>query len=112
MGARAAAAALVAAVVVALGPGPAARAEQQTWVGMISDSQCRGDHGGEVDPTECTLKCIRNGDKFVLATDNGVHILPIANQTFAGLHEHAGQTVKVTGELKDGAITISRIDMP
>jgi len=110
MGARAASAALV-ALVVTVGPGPFVQAQQQTWVGMISDSQCRGDHGGEVDPTECTLKCIRNGDKFVLATDNGVHILPIANQTFAGLQEHAGQTVKVTGELKDGAITIARIDV-
>lgn len=84
---------------------------EQNWTGMISDSTCLGDHGGEVDVRECTLKCTRQGDKYVLATQNGAKIIGIANQTFAGLPEHAGHIVKVTGELKDNAIVISRIDM-
>ena len=84
-------------------------AQQQTWKGMISDSTCGGDHGGEVDVVECTQKCIRNHDKFVLATDNGTKVVPIANQDFAGLAPNAGKIVNVTGQLKDGAIVISKI---
>jgi hypothetical protein len=89
-----------------------ALAQQRTWTGMISDSQCGGDHGSEVDVRECTLKCISEGYKYVLATDNGVHTVPIANQDFAGLSQHAGDTVKVTGELKNGAIVISKMETP
>jgi hypothetical protein len=83
----------------------------QTWTGMISDSTCGGDHGGEVDVRECTLKCTRQGDKYVLATESGSKVVLIANQDFPGLPEHAGHTVKVTGELKDNAIVVSKIDM-
>ena len=101
---------IVAAGLIAVEIG--ARAQQRTWVGMISDSQCNGNHGSEVDVRECTLKCIAEGYKYVLATDNGLHTVPIANQDFAGLSKQAGDTVKVTGELKDGAIVISKIEMP
>jgi len=84
-------------------------AQQQTWKGMISDSMCGGDHGGEVDVVECTQKCIKQGDKYVLATDNGTKVVPIANQTFAALAANAGKIVNVTGELKNGAIVIAKI---
>jgi hypothetical protein len=83
---------------------------QETWVGMISDSTCGGDHGGEVDVKECTAKCIRNGDKYVLATNGGTKVIAISNQSFPALPERAGETVKVTGELRDGAIDISKIE--
>jgi len=82
----------------------------QTWTGTISDNRCGGDHGGEVDEKECTLRCVKTGDKFVLVTDYGKKVWPIANQSFSGLGDHAGQTVKVTGELKGDTITISKID--
>lgn len=85
---------------------------QQTWTGMVSDSTCGGDHGGEVDVRECTQKCIRNGDKYMLAIDNGLKVLPITNQDFATLPQYAGIIVKVTGELKSGAIVISKIEEP
>jgi hypothetical protein len=90
----------------------AQQAAAQTWTGMISDSTCGGDHGSEVDPKECTQKCIKNGDKYVLATENGLKVIPIANQGFAALPEHAGEIVRVTGALKDGAIVIAKIDVP
>jgi formylmethanofuran dehydrogenase subunit D len=86
---------------------------EQVWVGVISDSTCRADHGGgEVDPKECTQKCVRNGDQYVLVTERGSTILPIANQDFGTLFENAGDTVKVTGELSDGAIVISKLERP
>jgi hypothetical protein len=106
------------AVVVAVGWAGAdviVRAQQapsQTWTGMISDSTCGGEHGSEVDVKECTQKCIKNGDKYVLATENGVKVIPIANQDFAGLPKNAGDIVKVTGQLKNGAIVISKIEQP
>ena len=103
----------VCAVVFALGfllvGGRPTIAQQQTWKGMISDSTCGGDHGGEVDVVECTQKCIRNKDKYVLATNNGTKVVPIANQDFADLAVNAGKIVNVTGQLKDGAIVISKI---
>src|SRR5262245_4073816 len=87
-------------------------AAPQTWTGTISDNRCGGDHGGEVDEKECTLRCVKTGDKFVLVTDFGKKVWPIANQDFAALPERAGQTVKVTGELKNDAIVITKIDKP
>ena len=58
---------------------------------------------------ECTLKCTGQGDKFVLMVDGGTRPIQIANQDFAALKDKAGETVKVTGDLKDGAITITAI---
>lgn len=84
----------------------------QTWTGVISDSQCGGNHGGEVDERECTLKCISNGDKYVLVTEFGSRVWQIANQSFPALKENPGHTVKVTGELKGDAIVISGIQTP
>ena len=84
----------------------------QTWTGIVSDAMCNGDHGGEVDEKECTEKCVKNGDKLVLVTDFGKKVWQIANQNFPGLSERGGATVKVTGELKGDAISISKIDKP
>jgi hypothetical protein len=52
------------------------------------------------------------GGKYVLASQGKV--FEIANQDFAGLSEHAGHAVKLTGELNaDGkTINVSEITMP
>ena len=93
-----------------VGAGTGLRAAQ-TWTGVISDSQCGGNHGGEVDERECTLKCTKSGDKFVLVTNYGNQVWPISNQDFAELPQHAGHTVKLTGEMKGSAIVVSTIAM-
>src|SRR5262245_20661468 len=103
---------LVAVAAVAWLGGRTISGAPQTWTGTISDNRCGGDHGGEVDEHECTLRCVKTGDKFVLVTDFGKKVWAIANQNFASLPERAGQTVKVTGELKDDAIVISKIEKP
>ena len=90
---------------------PPLRAAEQSWTGIISDSQCGADHGGEIDVRECTLKCTSQGDKYVLVVNRGTTVMPITNQDFADLPTHAGHQVTVTGELKDGAISISKIVM-
>ena len=90
---------------------PASAGAEQSWRGVVSDNQCKGDHGGEVDERECTLKCTKSGEKFVLVTDFGKTVWQIANQNFSTLSQHAGHTVRLTGELKSGAITVSKIEM-
>ncbi len=39
-------------------------------------------------------------------------VIPITNQDFAGLDEHAGHTVHLSGEMAAGSVTVSKIEMP
>ena len=106
-----------------------ATAGAKTWTGKISDSMCGATHTmvkeheqkGEISKTttskaekdrQCTLECVKGGGKYVLASQGKV--FEIANQEFAGLQQHAGHTVKLTGELNaDGkTIQVSEITMP
>jgi hypothetical protein len=93
-----------------------ASAAEQTWTGNISDSACGAKHEeaaegqGKMPDRECTQACVRGGSKYVLVVDGKV--FQIANQDSKDLATHAGHTVKLTGELKGNAITVSKIDMP
>src|SRR5437016_9568023 len=88
---------------------------EQTWTGQISDSACGKKHeeaaegNGVMPDRECTEACVRGGSKYVLVVDDTVY--QIANQDNRDLGKHAGHTVKVTGELKGNAITVSKIEM-
>ena len=42
----------------------------------------------------------------------GGKIYNISNQDYAGLQEHAGHTVQLTGEMTGDAIQVSNIAMP
>ena len=91
-------------------------AAEQTWTGNISDSACGKKHeeaaegNGVMPDRECTQACVRGGSKYVLVVDGKV--FQIANQDNKDLATHAGHTVKLTGELKGSAITVSKIEMP
>ena len=104
---------LVAALAVA-GSG-VARAEE-TWKGTIGDSMCAmkheaGKHGDKAESHKsCVEKCLKDGAQYVFLTKDKA--VPIANQSFAALKEHAGHEVMLTGEMKDGKITVSKIEMP
>jgi len=93
----------------------AASAAEQTWTGKISDSACGKKHeeaaegNGVMPDRECTQACVRGGSKYVLVVDGKV--FQIANQDQKDLATHAGRHVKVTGELKGNAITVSKIEM-
>jgi len=93
-----------------------ASAAEQTWTGNISDSACGAKHEeaaegqGKMPDRECTQACVRGGSKYVLVADGKV--VQIANQDNKELATHAGHRVKVTGELKGNAITVSKIEMP
>ena len=94
---------------------------EQTWSGEIADSACGlmhpedpdaagGGKAGPPDPRECTLACIRGGSKYVFVSNGMVY--QIADQKDPALQTHAGHTVKLTGEMKDTTITVSKIEMP
>ena len=91
-------------------------AAEQTWAGQISDSACGAKHEeaaegqGKMPDRECTQACVRGGSKYVLVVEGKV--LQIANQDNKDLATHAGHPVRLTGEMKGSAITVSKIDMP
>jgi hypothetical protein len=93
-----------------------AAAADQSWTGKISDSACGAKHEeaaegqGKMPDRECTEACLRGGSLYVFVVDGKV--FKIANQSHAGLKEHAGHTVTLTGDLKGDAITVSKIVMP
>jgi hypothetical protein len=93
-------------------------AAEQTWNGQISDSLCGAKHesesigegNGKISDQECTVACVKGGSKYVLVSSGKVY--QIANQAYADLAKHAGQAVKLTGEIKGDSITVSKIEMP
>ena len=87
-----------------------------TWTGKISDSMCGAthkkmeEHGtAKISDRDCTLACVKNGGKYVFVSKGKVY--QIANQDYAGLQEHAGHNVKVTGDLAGNNLTVSNIEM-
>jgi hypothetical protein len=96
----------------------AAFGAENTWTGKISDDMCGASHkamehaGKKVDDRECTLACVKGGSKYVFVTEGKVYA--IENQSFAALKEHAGHTVKLTGEMSPDkkTIKVSKIEMP
>lgn len=90
-------------------------AVEQTFVGQISDSLCKAKHEeaaedqGKMSDHDCTVACVKGGSKYVLLGSDG-KVYDIANQDFKDLERMAGQKVKMTGELKGSAISVSKID--
>ena len=94
--------------------GGSAFAAEKTWVGSISDSKCgakhmAGEHGAKMSNRDCTEACVKGGAKYVFASKGKVY--NIDNQDYAGLAEHAGHTVKLTGEMTGDTIKVSNVAM-
>jgi hypothetical protein len=92
-------------------------AADQTWTGKVSDSMCGASHksatehaGKKMSDRDCTLACVKEHQAKYVFIQNG-KVLNIANQDAAGLEQHAGHTVKVTGTLDGDTITVSKIEM-
>ena len=88
---------------------------EQTFTGQISDSLCKAKHEeaaegqGKMADHDCTVACVKGGSKYVLLAADG-KLYDIANQDFKDLEKMAGQKVKMTGDLKGNAISVTRID--
>ena len=101
-------------VIVAFCLGAVSIGAEQTWTGKISDSACGAKHEkaaegqGKMPDPECTQACVRGGSLYVFVADGKVY--QIANQKQADVIAHAGHQVKLTGELKDTTITVSKIE--
>ena len=104
---------LAAAVLFATSPLFAA---EKTWTGTIGDSKCGIKHaGGEHDgkkmtDADCVKACVDGGAKYVFVA--GGKTYQIANQDYAGLKDHAGHKVALTGDMSGDSITVSKIEMP
>jgi hypothetical protein len=103
---------LTAAVLFAAAPLLAA---EKTMNGAIGDSMCgakhpAGEHDGKkMTDADCTKACVEgHGGKYVFVS--GGKTYKIENQDFAGLKEHAGQKVALTGETKGDTVTVSKIE--
>jgi hypothetical protein len=89
---------------------------QQTWSGTLSDSTCGGSHQtmsvtAGMTERECAFHCLKALGKYVLVEQNGT-VQRIANQDFAGLPLRLARPVRVTGQMTDNGIVISRIEPP
>lgn len=94
-----------------------ASAATMTMTGMISDSACGASHAKMMDmhkdakmkmtERDCTLACVKGGGKFVFVADGKVYT--VANQSFAALTEHAGETVSLTGDVNGSTVTVSNV---
>ena len=88
----------------------------ETWRGTITDSMCGVKHSADkhgdkaADHRACVEKCIKGGGEYVLVVEGKP--MKIANQSFEGLATHAAHEVLLTGEIKDDAIVVSKIEMP
>jgi hypothetical protein len=91
----------------------AQKPSEQTWTGKISDSMCNATHpageheGKKTTDAECTRVCVKKGAKYVFVSDGKVYQL--ANQTSKTIASHAGEEVKLTGEVKGDVITATKI---
>jgi hypothetical protein len=89
-----------------------ALAQEQAWDGEISDATCGRSHlrmsQGLFTAPECVVACVEKV-KYVLVTKD--KIFEIANQDHAGLKEHPGEPVKVTGELKMDEVVIAKVEV-
>ncbi len=87
-------------------PKPAAPSGTKVFVGEISDSMCGLKHMMPV-AKKCTLGCVKNGAKFVLADQKHKKVYGLSDQQKA--EEFAGQEVKVEGKLEGKTIQVASI---
>src|SRR5262245_39195282 len=103
---------LVALAATGYGTRSYAAAEDQTLTGEFSDETCGRSHlrmsQGLFSAPECVLACTEKV-KFVFVTTDKIYA--IGNQDFAGLKEHPGEPVKVTGTIEKDTIVISKMEV-
>jgi hypothetical protein len=103
-----------AAAVLTLLVGFGGAASAETLTGTISDAMCgkshdtMTEHGKKMTDKQCTVACVDHGSQYVIVTGNKV--LKISNQDFAGLKQFAGDTVRITGDVKGDTIAVAKID--
>ena len=90
-------------------------AADTTLTGMISDSMCGASHAkmmemhkdAKMTDRDCTLACVKGGGKYVFVADGKVY--KIANQELAALQQHAGESVRLTGNVNGDTVTVAKV---
>lgn len=84
----------------------------KTYVGVISDTMCAGDHAPmKVTPdAKCAKECVGDGKTFKYALVSGSHVYKLSDQETPA--QLAGRKVTVTGVLypKTNILKVERID--
>lgn len=104
---------IILALAAAVGAGSGLAADH-TWTGKISDSMCGARHQAavhgaqKISDRQCTLGCVKNGAQYVFVHKGKVY--RIENQNYAALRDHAGETVRVTGDVNGNSIRVSSLE--
>jgi hypothetical protein len=97
-----------AAIVVGLFAGALAMAGDGSWTGYIADSKC-GAKAAHEGAAECTVKCVKEGAKYVFVNDADKKVYAIDDQDKVAAH--AGHHVTVKGSVEGDNLKLTSVDM-
>jgi hypothetical protein len=97
-----------AAIVVGLFVGALAMGGDGSWTGYIADSKC-GAKAAHEGAAECTVKCVKEGAKYVFVNDADKKVYAIADQDKVAAH--AGHHVTVKGSVEGDNLKLTSVDM-
>ena len=99
---------LAAATTLLLFAGTMAIAKDTKLTGYIADSKCNAQAAHE-GARECTIKCVKEGAKYVFVDDADKKVYAIENQDKVA--DHAGHHVTVKGSVEGDTLKLSSIEM-
>jgi hypothetical protein len=79
-----------------------------TVKGWVTDAKC-GVKGAHAGAEECARKCISQGEKTVVVTDNDKQVLYVDNPD--ALKEHIGHHVAVQGTVEGNKLHVNSAEM-
>ena len=85
-----------------------AMAADSSLTGWIADSKC-GAKAAHDGARECTIKCIKEGAKYVFVDDADKKVYIVDAQDKVA--DHAGHHVKVSGTVEGDTLKLSSIEM-
>ena len=88
--------------------GALAMGADTSMTGYIADSKC-GAKAAHEGARECTVKCVKEGAKYVFVNDVDKKVYAIENQDKVA--DHAGHHVTVTGSVEGDNLKLSSIEM-
>ena len=79
-----------------------------SWTGYITDSKC-GAKAAHEGAQECTVKCVKEGAKYVFVNDTDKKVYAIADQDKVA--DHAGHHVTVKGSVEGDTMKVDSVEM-
>jgi len=87
---------------------PSSSIATQTYEGMVTDTRCGAKHSATIGrtATDCTIMCVRAGEKFVLIDGDTSYAL---SGDLVALKRAAGQRAKIIGTLNGKTISVHTV---